>query len=284
MYKKSVEAKQNDPRSTEELIGLALVAKDEEAMWEPVGVLWYRPNPEVLTISKQLLESDDPNRRELGALILSQGGKLDHVSPDDSLALLIPLLEQEEDPDVLATIGYALGQIGDRRAIKPLIQLKQHPNADVRLGVVQGLWGQRAREAIATLIKLSRDPNSKVRDWATFGLGTMVETDTPRVLAALWERVSDEDPGVRGEALVGLARRGDPRVVDLLVQQLEQLEETVNQHIIDAAIAAGKQLGDPQLCPGLERLRQFNLTEREQNELEQAVAQCTGRISPSSPA
>ena len=75
-------------------------------------------------------------------------------------------------------------------------------------------------EAIAGLIELSRDAATNVRDWATFGLGSMTEADTPELRAALLARVTDDDPETRGEALIGLANRRDERAIEPILHEL----------------------------------------------------------------
>jgi hypothetical protein len=54
-------------------------------------------------------------------------------------------------------------------------------------------------------------PSAKVRGWATFCLGSELDADGPAVREALLRRVDDPEGDAAGEALVGLARRGDPR-------------------------------------------------------------------------
>src|SRR4029077_14951716 len=92
---------------------------------------------------------------------------------------------------------------------------------DVRYGVVFALMGHEDRQALETLAELTRDPEAHVRDWATFALGSQAEADTPELREALVSRLADEDDDTRGEALVGLARRGDWRVLTALRRELE---------------------------------------------------------------
>jgi HEAT repeat protein len=72
-----------------------------------------------------------------------------------------------------------------------------------------------------------------VRDWATFALGTQCDADGPEIRKALADRLRDTDDEVRGEAMVGLARRGDTTVIDCVAEALESPDP--GQLIFDAA-------------------------------------------------
>ena len=105
--------------------------------------------------------------------------------------------------------------------------------------------------AIATLIELSSDRDEDVRNWATCGLGSMIETDTKEIRSALWRRLREEkkdtDPSYDAfsEAMVGLARRKDLTIVDILLEELTS--ERVDTLILDAA----EELRHPKLYPAL---------------------------------
>jgi HEAT repeat protein len=76
--------------------------------------------------------------------------------------------------------------------------------------------------SVQALIDLSTDHDDDVRDWATFALGSLCQVDTAQVREALFARVSDEDADVRGEALVGLATRGDRRATPHICAELKR--------------------------------------------------------------
>ena len=133
-------------------------------------------------------------------------GQPGHAFHAETIATLLKILEREQTPQVLNSIAVALGHRRDPQAIEPLIHFKSHPDAFVRLGVVHGLRDHEHALAIQTLLDLSTDLDTDVRDWATFGLGSLIDVDTPAICAALLARLRDEDGDTRGEAMVGLAR------------------------------------------------------------------------------
>jgi HEAT repeat protein len=241
--------RRNDPRSTDELIALALAEKDEDAAWDPVVVLHFRATPEVLDKAQILCRSSLKKERELGANILGQLGVPDRAYPEECFSSLKAMLAEETDPDVLQSIGIAYGHLFDERAVVLLAPLRSHPSEDVRLAVVHGLTRHRNDLAIRSLIELSTDKDEDVRNWATFGLGSMIETDTPEIREALFARIADANDETRGEALVGLARRKDGRVFDPLV------EELTSESIGILALEAAEELGDSRLVPSLLELQ-----------------------------
>jgi HEAT repeat protein len=72
-----------------------------------------------------------------------------------------------------------------------------------------------------------QDRDEDVRDWATFGLGVLGNTDSDKIREALLQRLTDSDEDVREEALVGLGKRKDQRVLSTLMTALEQPNTTV---------------------------------------------------------
>lgn len=272
MKQMSFEDNNSDPRSTEELIRLALTERDEDMAWESVTALHFRGTREVLEAAELLCDSDLPTERELGATLLGQLGVPERTFPDECFDCLEGMIQSEDDPDVLQAIAIAFGHLDDPRCIEILIPFKNHPSDIVRWGVVHGISGHDFPAAIETLIELSRDLDEEIRDWATFGLGTLIDTDSEEIREALWARVSDSYGDARAEAMMGLARRKDPRTVGLLLKELA--EEDVDSMAIDAA----EELGDPALLPALTLLKKrWPENRREEEEwLDKAIASCMG--------
>jgi len=262
-----------DPRTNEELLHTALTQEDEELVWDAIGVLHLRGSPDTLEAARQLCASQDANDRRVGADILGQLGKEENKFHEESVTILLDLLEREQDPDVLNSAAVALGHRKDPRAIEPLIRLKNHPHEDVRFGVVLGFLTQEDERAINTLIELSTNSDSDVRDWATFGIGSMIETDTPAIRAALMARITDEDGDTRGEAIVGLARRHDERVVEPLLAELEAGWD--GRLLLEAAT----EIADPRLYPVLARLQEEWDDDKDwpYSALKEAIAACRPR-------
>ena len=125
------------------------------------------------------------------------------------------------------------------------------------------------------MIRLSSDTDHDVRNWATFGLGSQIEDDTPEIREALRANLGDPDHEIRGEAIIGLAERKDPEVADILIREWES-SETVSLLSIDAAGIAA----DARLIEYLERFRADLSLEEDasfKSALDDAIRACRGK-------
>ena len=135
------------------------------------------------------------------------------------------LIKQEKSPIVLSAIGVAFGHLidfGDHRFVQNIVSLASHKSSQVRFGAVYALMGCEHPLAIKTLINLSKDESREVRDWATFGLGSQIDTNTPNIRRALRARLSEAHDEIRGEALLGLAKRRANRVTSVIIKELQK--------------------------------------------------------------
>jgi HEAT repeat protein len=263
----------DDARPTPELVRLALAPGDDgEKRWDLVRTLQDRGTAEVLHAAIALCESADSSERELGVDILAQGRAFQKTFGHRAVRALLELLENEPNPRVLHAIGMALGHHQTPRSIKPLIRLRKHSDSQVRYAVAFGLSNHHHdSDAIRALIELSADEVACVRDWATFALGSAVESDTPQIRDALAHRLTDEDDETRMEALLGLASRGDDRALAPLLDDLRTYP--TQPYMWEAAEA----LGDARLCAALLHARKClpeNASARFIEGLEAALERC----------
>jgi len=257
----------DDTRSIDELISAALTASDEDVMWDAVGALHFRATKEVLNRAEELCRSDRVVERRLGADILGQLGVPDRTFPKECVSILLGMLDGEEDAEVLQPILVALGHLGAVKGIEPASRYRNHPDPDVRHGVVLALTGYDDPRAVSLLIELSRDGDAHVRDWATFGLGQQIDVDTPAIREALAARLEDTDYDTRCEAIIGLASRGDRRVIPIISRELAS--DCIGSLVVEAAA----MIPDPQFYPQLIALQKWwDVSETSLNE---AIEACT---------
>ena len=212
-------------RSLDELMETAVREWDSDAEWPPyLAALTWRGDEATLAVALELLERrDDPRARAVGAYVLGQLGIPERTHPQESAAALERHAEGEEDPEVLATIASAFGNLGPRYGLETLLKLRRHADPRVREGAAEALAGRDEERVFDALVELTADPEPGIRDWATFALGTLSPQDTPALRDALAARLDDSDDDTRIEAVHGLALRGDARALDAVLDLLGEV-------------------------------------------------------------
>ncbi|HWS31209.1 MAG TPA: HEAT repeat domain-containing protein [Actinoplanes sp.] len=236
----------------------AFRADDENRRWDLISHLHLHGGQDALDIAGRLAGDPDPARRVLAADVLGQLGAApgraaaDGPFRNDAVTLLHTMARDETDPGVLYSVTTGLGHIGDERSLAPLIRLHTHADPEVRHGVVFGLLRRPEKPAVDTLVTLSADEDAHVRDWATFGLARQSDQDFPRLRDALAARLDDEDTDTRIEAVHGLATRGDERVMQPLLDILQDPPESSDSGLVSEALCAlAARTADPRLLPHL---------------------------------
>src|SRR2546430_2748379 len=201
------------------LIAIALSADDEDdTYWDSVRELRKRGTREVFQRAAELCSAADARSRELGLDILAQlGDEAERPFLEDVIRIATPLAN-DSDAVVRRSAVSALGHQWDVRSLPTLLQRQFDADANVRWAVAQAIPNVVSSppepSAVTALVALMRDEDSDVRDWATFGIGSLLDVDGNEIRQALTERLDDPDRDTAGEALVGLARRGDLGIVD----------------------------------------------------------------------
>jgi HEAT repeat protein len=218
-----LERMQRDPRSTRELVEQALAEGDRdppEGSYSAMAILHARGTRDVLDAALALCGSPDPMRRAVGARILGQLGSPERTFPEACCDALLDLLRHDGDRRVLVATIFAFGHLGNRRCEPDLVALRNHPDDVIRHGVAFALCGTDRPASVSALLELMEDRDAEVRDWATTSIGGVVSLEGPEIRAALLRRVTDTDEITLAEALHGLARRRDERVVPRLIAEL----------------------------------------------------------------
>lgn len=268
-------ASQNQSISISELIEQAITAPDDsDERWKAVSHLHKLGTREVFEAARTLCGSSDPLHRSLGADILGQLGWQEKAFHEESVGLLIPML-QDTSLDVVYSAICSLGHRRDPRAVPGLCRLAQHEDDDIRFGVAFAIGSFDGKAATDTKLALMKDISRDVRNWATFAFN-VTEDDSPEIREGLRARLEEDDGEIRGEALVALASRRDPASLD--ATRLELSREFAGDWVIEAAT----MVGDASLLPGLHRIRTLWSPEDETyfgSKLDEAVRVCQQRKS-----
>jgi len=241
--------------SVDELFAVVVRELDDDARWTAIQELHALGTREVFERAVQLCNAAAASERVAGCDIL---GQLNAWS-DDAMRTLTMMLDDGE-PSVVEAAIHALGQQQDGRTIDALARAAQHEASNVRWAVataLEDLIGDERAERV--LLALMRDGDTSVRDRATFAVGSLSDHDTPRIRAALAERLRDDDRNVANEAALGLARRRDARAIPYIAGAVEssdgEIEEAADEitspDMLKDLLKARDALGD---AMGLQRL------------------------------
>lgn len=216
--------------SVDELFAVVVREQDDDARWSAIQALHAIGAREVYERALAMCAAPTPAERIAGADVLGQL----NTRTDDALETLVGMLDDEE-PSVIEAAIHALGQQQDARTIDALARAAAHEVPNVRWAVATALEDLIADDrAERVLLTLMRDADPSVRDRATFAVGSLSDHDTPRIRAALFERLRDDERTVANEAALGLARRRDARAIPYIATVLEssdgeEIEEAADE-------------------------------------------------------
>lgn len=272
------------PALLEEALKLSRHDTKSEEREKCLSEIYRRGELAIFETAKDWSGSDEIIKRELAADILSQLGTFmenDGVESftftDQTIPLLERLLEDPEDRVIASAVHALEHHYGLDPILKTRPNLASHPSADVRYAVAHALCGTTSQLAINTLIQLSADKEDKVRDWATFGLGEQCHTgnglmDSPEIRQALFARVNDNHSDTRSEALLGLAKRNDQRVVPFIKAELKA------EMVSNLEVEAAGEIASSDLVEPLEAMLEFWDVDTEL--LHAAIKRCKGEANP----
>ena len=149
--------------------------------------------------------------------------------------LLVKILLEHENPEYRAAAAAALGELGDVRALQPLVQaLHADVDAGVRAAAAEALGALGNAEAVGPLAQsLGLDTDASVRAVAAAALGVLGDESALEPLA---QSLSvDPEPKVRAAAASAL---GEVRGPEALLPLLQARSEDESSAVRSAATAA----------------------------------------------
>jgi HEAT repeat protein len=211
--------------------------------WEAVSELRRDGSREIFDYAADWLVSGDPLKKARASDVLGQlqrsgspAGQPEWLFRDESFALIIRVLEEDNDALAVSSAISALGHLGVPDAIPLIVTYIENPSEDVRFAaaVTLGCFPNDP-QSVSALLALTTDASSDVRDWSVFGLGVQGSVDSPEIRDALLSRLSDTDEDVREEAAIGLGKRKDQRLLPVLRALLDAPE--LKERVAEAAEA-----------------------------------------------
>lgn len=229
----------------DKLISRLLNNKSDKSRWDNIRVLRSRPSEELFLKCVEFTKSNDTKIRKIGIDILAQLGSTPRPFLKETSKIYFELLDFETDPEVLMSLLYSIRHNNDKLGvveIEKLCSLQNHNNSLVKEGLVSALGFTDNLQAINVLIKFTEDRLSHIRDWATFYIG-QGERNNKQIRNALWNRINDKHQETKFEAIVGLAKRKDTRVIEIIKREL--LDGEFGTLLFDAII----ETSDKQFLP-----------------------------------
>jgi len=196
-------------------------------MWllGPPNIQKLKQKRNINALVKALTYKKDPNIRKWAADALGELGEKQAVAP------LIAALDDQET-DVKCSAAAALGKLGDPRAVEPLI--KSLEDILVRKSAARVLQ-RLGKVATPGLLAALEHDNKDVRRYVAEILGNL---EDPTAVEPLIKSLGDDDSSVRRSVATALGNLGDLRAVQPLIKLLKDGNT-------DAVTPLG-QLGDPQ--------------------------------------
>ncbi|MCX8747138.1 hypothetical protein J3U64_06630 [Snodgrassella sp. B3800] len=227
-YKKVSKKRENLKRlSLKSLIGIAL-QDYYEADWLSALEIRYRGNADTVACMQKLFKSRNWKKRYLAVFVMGQlfylnkhhFSKLTRFGIADSEKMLVAALA-DSNPYVNAVALSQLSFTPVAAALPTMLNFVDHPNSFCRESLAFALipFNNEGTQVTEALLQLADDEVCSVKDWATFALQES-EIDNAVVRACLWKNAHDQDKLVVNEAMQGLAKRQDKRVVALILEYL----------------------------------------------------------------
>ena len=107
-----------------------------------------------------------------------------------------------------------------------------------------------------------------------FGIGTLIEKNNKDIRDALWNRINDKHQETRHEAIVGLSKRKDKRIYDIIKREL--LDGEYGTLLFEAIIEAGDKQFLPLLRQNLNEIKKGETINPEwKNDLKNCINELT---------
>ena len=135
--------------------------------------------------------------------------------------------------DILFFIGVANEYLG-KEQLTNLYAFGESKNKLIKSGLIHALTGIQAHQAIKILTTLSYDKSKDIRKSAVFALAFHTNKLRKLVKETLWARLNDKESQIMEIAIIGLAKRNDPRLKEVI--RIKLLEEGPAEYLITAIV------------------------------------------------
>ena len=195
--------------------------KSDKTYWDNIRELRTRANANIFNTCVTLTKSSETKERIIGIDILAQLGSSPRPFYKEANKIFFEVLKKRKTQKRLSLL-YAIGHNNEKLKsgeIALLVSLKDNPDEGIREGLVSALLTVDNKIAIDTLIRSDRQ-NCKHQRLGDFWNWDTIEKDNKFIREALWLRVDDKNQDTKLEAIVGLAKRKDKRIKEIIKREL----------------------------------------------------------------
>jgi HEAT repeat protein len=175
--------------------------KEEQTRWYARKAL-VELDGAILPRLEEGLRSEDPVTRESIAMVLGEVKDRRAVKP-----LLEALLDEDR---FVASSAASLIKIGDPGSVEPLIEMLSNSQEHIRLYAAYALGGLNDTRAVRPLIEMLADPSSNLRGVTAHSLGQIGSREATDAILAL---LDDTSENVRLTAVLALGKLQDRKAI-----------------------------------------------------------------------
>ncbi|MBI5396114.1 MAG: HEAT repeat domain-containing protein [Verrucomicrobia bacterium] len=179
--------------------------------------------------ARGLLNYIEESKRWQGIFDMTQelnGRRAELLREDPALAKKLLIIFEEAgargDWKVRQYLALVLGMVGDKAAVPALLDAAepraQNSQDGTHIAAMKALAMMEDERALPVLLRLARSNERAVRLTAAWALGSFPSAETDAVLRVA---LGDDDPFVRWNAALALARHGQPEAAPVLEQLVE---------------------------------------------------------------
>lgn len=187
--------------------------------------------PLLAQLQKEVAEYSPSDERAVGAALIG-------LHCPESADLLAYALD-EPNAVVRSYVACALAELGDKRAVEPLLALLQEKDAHIRARAASGLGKLGDPRAVEPLIRALSAPEDRPPQRAV-DTPASGKPDLKRALEQM-ESLHNPEQQARQQAAEALGELGDARAVEPLIQALSHHNEWLRWHAVSALGKIGDQ-------------------------------------------
>lgn len=240
----------DDPKVTDELVRVAQTDPDDAVTAAAIDALNQIGIEAVEKLITQITDTEFGNgadwakvqafvkalSAEIPELRMAAANALGELGEPKAVSPLVDRLN-DTDPRIRERAARSLGMLGDPRAVDPLIRYLDDTHPRVRREVAESLGTIGSDRAVSALRDLLDDPNETVRRIAIDGLGNL---GRPEPIPDLVEALSDPSPIVRRAAVFALidllSNAPADRSHEIREQAVDRLSQTDDRELIDTLV------------------------------------------------